>query len=136
MRIWLSASASSLATLSMAPLLAWTSGPPNSSLVLSSSSARLTTWGPAMSSWALRVITVKCEATKRAAGMPATGPRAAEATGTTPRVLARETKRLGAKTGSPRGRAPFLPPAPATEPPPPSWRRTSGILYCRARSSV
>ena len=66
-------------------------------------------------------IWVCVDATRRAAGKPATGPSAAAATGTDPMARATEAKRGVAKTGSPTGPPlPPLPEAPVTLPPPPS----------------
>ena len=51
--------------------------------------ARATTAGPAVRICAVdRDMTEKCEATSRPAGIPATAPKAAEATGIVPMVFA------------------------------------------------
>ena len=70
--------------MSTAPLSrAWMCAPPSSSFVTSRPSARRTTGGPATKSWLVsRTITEKCEAATRAAPRPATGPSAADTTGT------------------------------------------------------
>ena len=78
-------------------------------------------------------MTEKCAAHRRAAGIPATAPMATVATGAVSRVRAMEMKRLRLSTGSPTG--PRLP-APVTDPPPPSWKRTRGSLSFSARSST
>jgi hypothetical protein len=76
-------------------------------------------------------MTVKCAATKRAAGSPATGPSAAEHTGTVLRQACTGPKRSLPKTAGPGGARPPPRPAPPggwppTLPPPPSCSRTSG----------
>ena len=106
----------------MTPFLACTSGPPSASLLGRRPSARSTTAGPAISTCEFSAITEKCEATRRAAGSPATAPSPAEATGTLAIALATEAKRGGALTGVPT----VFDPVPATLPPAPWCSRTSG----------
>ena len=73
----------------MTPDLAWTFGPPNSSLVIGLPNARSTRAGPPIMMLAFSAITEKWLATRRDAGRPATGPRPAVATGTS--VITRAT---------------------------------------------
>jgi hypothetical protein len=68
----------------------------------------------------------KCEETSRAAGKPATGPMAAETTGTVAIASTNEAKRGGALIDSMTTGARLRLPVPATLPPPPSRKRTSG----------
>ena len=92
--------------------------------------ARSTTAGPATITWAVcRVITARCDATRRAAGKPATAPSAAETTGAVSMARPIERKRCVVYTASPGGRGPLPPFAPTTLPPAPSRKRTSGSLY-------
>ena len=60
------------------------------------------------------------------------------ATGRTPKHSARERNLLREKTGSLFGAVGLFeePPAPATEPPPPSCNLINGNLYLSAKSSV
>jgi hypothetical protein len=83
-----------------------------------------------------RVISEKCDAASRAAGKPATAPTAADTTGTSDMTSAIELKRCGAVTGSPPLARVRLPPVPATLPPPPCRKRTSGIRYWMASCSA
>ena len=101
------ASSSVFAKLFITPLFKCTSGPPRASFVTSIFNALFTTFGPAISTNELSVITEKCEATRRDAGSPATGPNAAVATGTSPKVLASEINREGVYTASLVGRLLF-----------------------------
>ena len=94
------ASSSVFAKLFITPLFKCTSGPPRASLVISIFNALFTTFGPAISTNEVSVITEKCEATRRDAGNPATGPKAAVATGTSPKVLASEINLEGVYTAS------------------------------------
>ena len=98
--------------------------------------ALFTTFGPAISTSEVSVITEKCEATRRDAGRPATGPNAAVATGTSPKVLASEINREGVYTASLVGRLLFYCLVPPTDPPAPSCNRIKGTLYFSASSSV
>ena len=73
-------------------------------------------------------MTEKCEAASRAAGKPATGPTAAETTGTSPSSRMIDMKLGGAFTGAADGGGDDWPLAGlGTEPPPPSRKRTSGM---------
>ena len=75
------------------------------------------------------VMTVKCDATKRPAGKPATGPNAADTTGTFPIASAITAKRCGSTVGVPAGlrfagvRVIF-----ETLPPPPSRSRMGNFV--------
>ena len=61
-----------------------------------------TTFGPAIRTCAVfLVITLKCDATNLEAGSPATGPKAAVATGTSFNVLATDKNLDLENTGSP-----------------------------------
>ena len=74
----------------------------------------------------VRVMIEKCEATSRAAGRPATGPNAAEATGTADMACMMDRKRGGALTDSVLPAVSALSLPRGTLPPPPSRKRTSG----------
>jgi hypothetical protein len=76
-----------VASLSTAPAAVCSRAPPSSSLSGASPiPAIATTGGPATKSWAVpRTMTLKCDATTRAAPSPAHGPRAAATTGTVAR---------------------------------------------------
>ena len=97
----------------MTPFLACTAGPPSASLLGRRPSARSTTAGPAIRICEFSAITEKCEATRRAAGRPATAPSPAEATGTVAIAWATDLKRGAAFTGVPT----VFEPVPATLPP-------------------
>ena len=74
--------------------------------------------------WAVRRdMTEKCEATRRAAGRPATGPSAAAATGTLAMASAITRNRCTVPTAVPT----VFEAPPPTLPPPPSCRRISGM---------